>query len=143
MKDRQGMAITLGSMGRAQLGLGHWEQAKDCFHESLQLNRDVGDKFSIADSLEGLAAIDGRTAVNAATPDRLVRHAVRLCAAAESLRRQVGSPRPPVDREEFDRTVVLLHQQLHEEDFDAEWTIGQVLTLHQIVGEALEESHGD
>jgi DNA-binding NarL/FixJ family response regulator len=83
----------------------------------------VGDKWSIASCLEGLAGV----VVAEGEPV----WAARLWGAAETLRETVGAPIPPVERTDYERAVAVAHAKLGEQAFSAAWAEGRAMTLEQ------------
>jgi len=63
--------------------------------------------------------------------------AVRLFAAAETLREAIGLPRPPAFRGIYQRVTELARRTLGEESFAAAWAAGQALPLDEAITEAL------
>lgn len=48
LRDRKGMAISLGNLGRVQLQMGRFREALDCFRDDLALAREMGDLRGVA-----------------------------------------------------------------------------------------------
>ena len=46
--DRYGQADTLDSLGYTHHHLGHHDEATDCYRKSLDLFRDIGDRYKQA-----------------------------------------------------------------------------------------------
>jgi hypothetical protein len=65
--------------------------------------------------------------------------AARLLAAAASLRERLGTPLPPIERPEFERSVAAARTALGEPAFAAAWSAGQAMPVEQAVCVALEE----
>jgi hypothetical protein len=65
--------------------------------------------------------------------------AARLFGAAEALREAIGTPLPPADRAEHDRSVAAVRTALGEEAFAAAWAEGRALTLEHAVAFALAD----
>jgi hypothetical protein len=63
--------------------------------------------------------------------------AVRLLAAAEVLRNQIGSVIWPVDRPAHERHITEARAALGDAAFDAAWQAGRLLTWEQATDEAL------
>ena len=99
---REGEAWSLDLLGTVALREGRPERAEGLLRRSLELHRELGDRWRMASVLEGLAAV-ARAGV-------ALERAVRLDAAAARLREAIGTPVPPVeatDREE-ERAAVRL-----------------------------------
>jgi predicted ATPase/transcriptional regulator with XRE-family HTH domain len=95
----------------------------------------LGDQYAIAEALEHWAlahTVDGRPA-----------QAARLFAAACALRRQIGAPVPPIDRESVESGITAARTALDPDLFAAAWGYGEIqagLGLQQVVAMALENS---
>ncbi|MCI0696368.1 tetratricopeptide repeat protein, partial [candidate division KSB1 bacterium] len=92
-----GIANTLDLIGRQALGRNDDECATTCFHESMILNRDLGNKLGMAKVLIGF----GSLALAEGDPGR----SARLFAAAEALHQTIGAAMPAYERARFDREV--------------------------------------
>ncbi len=66
--------------------------------------------------------------------------AARLWGAAEALREVIGSPRPPNEREEYERGLATVREALGEEVFSAAWAEGRAMSLEQAIEYALQNS---
>jgi hypothetical protein len=104
---------------------GIYGAARARFEESLAICREVGDKRGTAQNLEGLAAL-------AVTQGQFER-AARLFRAAEALREAIGTPLPPADRVEHDRSVAAIRTALGEEAFAAAGAEGRAMSLDEAV----------
>jgi hypothetical protein len=109
---------------------GDYGTARALLEESLAINRELGDKWGIAQNLERLAAL----AVAQAQPAR----AARPFGTAEALREALGAPLPPVDGAEHDRSVAAVRTALGEEAFAAAWAEGREMSLEQSIDCALQ-----
>jgi predicted ATPase/Tfp pilus assembly protein PilF len=133
-----GIANTLDLIGRQALDrVGELTSSRDdderataCFHESMLLNRDLGNKLGLAKALIGF----GRLALTQGEPDR----SARLFAAAEALHQTIGAPIPPYERIQFDREVSHLRALLEEETFATNWNEGKNMAVEQAVSYALK-----
>ena len=83
---------------------------------------------------EDWAAIGGLTRVEIAKQD--YERATHLLAAAAALREASDNPVLASQREEFDRTMVALHQALDPERYAAAWAVGKAMTLEEAVAYA-------
>jgi predicted ATPase/class 3 adenylate cyclase len=127
-----GIATTLYHIGRqSRLAGNDGERATACFHESMILNRDLGNKLGMAKVLiefGGLALAKG-------DPDR----SARLFAAAEALHQSIGAPMPVSERMRFEREKARVQALLEEETFATTWNAGKNMTAEQAVIYALQE----
>jgi hypothetical protein len=131
--DRRGAANTLNNLGMAALELGDLASARSRNEESLAIRRELMDRWGITNSLEGLAAV---IAVSG-NP----RIAARLWGAAERLRNENSSPRPPNELPAYDRHVSTARIALGDGAvFDRAWQEGRALTVDQAMELALENS---
>ncbi len=129
--DLRGIALSLNNLGFVSSSQGDYSSARTFYEESLTIFREIGDRRSIALSLEVFARL-------AAKNSRSEQDAV-LWGAAEALRRQIGAPLPPDEREEHERDVAQMRQSLGEEAFSAAWVAGGAMTLEQAIALALEQ----
>ncbi len=130
-----GIANALYHIDRQSRFAGHDdERATACFHESMILNRDLGNKLGMAKALVefgGLALAKG-------DPDR----SARLFAAAEALYQTTGAPMPASERMRFEREVARVQALLAEETFVTTWNAGKNMTTEQAVIYALQGRKG-
>jgi class 3 adenylate cyclase len=92
--------------------------------------REFADRRGIAVFLEGLA----REAGVWGDAER----ATRLFAAAAALREELGTPRPPAERADYEAHVAATGEQLGPEAFAAAWLAGSTMTAEEAVAYALE-----
>jgi hypothetical protein len=90
---------------------GRPERAQGLLLRSLELHRELGDRWRMASVLEGLAAV-------ARARGELPR-SVRLDAAAERLRETIGTPVVPVEAAERDKDRAAVREALGEEAWAA------------------------
>jgi predicted ATPase/DNA-binding winged helix-turn-helix (wHTH) protein/Tfp pilus assembly protein PilF len=131
--DKRGTANTLNNLGMVALELGDLAAARAQNEESLAIRRELMDRWGITNSLEGLAAI---IAASGNSP-----RAARIWGAAERLRKENGSPRPPNEQPAYDRHVAAARNGSGDgAAFDRAWQEGHALTLEQAMELALEKS---
>jgi predicted ATPase/DNA-binding CsgD family transcriptional regulator/Tfp pilus assembly protein PilF len=123
MKWPQAACLTV--MARLAAAEGRAADAEDLFHQALALHSEVGDKAGVVEALEGLAELSGE--------DGDLRRAVRLLAAAQLLREQLGYVVPPVDRHRHERVVSSLRERLSAEEFASSWNDGLGLAMERAV----------
>jgi hypothetical protein len=87
--------------------------------------------------LEGIADALGRHSSPPAARPEEIRLAVRLVAAAGSLRLRVGAPCSAAEQLELDRIIAVLRGLLPAEGFRVEWDRGSAMTDAQAVEAAV------
>ncbi|HEU5440289.1 MAG TPA: helix-turn-helix domain-containing protein [Ktedonobacterales bacterium] len=123
------VAIITTLLGHLAHQQQHYVEALARYRESLVLLRPFATPTYTAWCLEGVAAVlatDGSSALG-----------TRLCAAASAFRARAGTPLPPVERDDFERTVAACRAALGEPAFRVEWSEGGALTLDAAITEAL------
>jgi predicted ATPase/DNA-binding CsgD family transcriptional regulator len=125
LDDRGGIALTLNNLAEAVRDQGDLSRATEYYEESLSLRAEQGDRAGIAESLAGVASVAARAGLN----DR----AVRLFAAADFLRNEIGVPLPPGDREKIEKTLASLRAQMNATSFNAAWDKGRLLTPNDAI----------
>jgi predicted ATPase/DNA-binding SARP family transcriptional activator len=121
--DKRGIAFSLQGMANVARLEGDHEEARALCQESLVIWRDLSDKRGIAECLETLAHI--------ASAQKQAERAAQLLGAAEALREAIGSPLPPAERSDYDRSVSAIRAALSKKDFATAWTQGRALTWEQ------------
>ncbi|HEU0285597.1 MAG TPA: LuxR C-terminal-related transcriptional regulator, partial [Nocardioidaceae bacterium] len=102
-------------------------RAQDLHHEALAIRIGAGLRTFYADSLDALAR---RAAGQESRPE-----AIRLLAASDRAREELGYPRPPVDMPDHEAVVESLRAAAAAE-FDALWAEGSALSLDEAVSYA-------
>ena len=128
---QQGIAISLHSLGNLAFERSDRKAAYTFFEESLDITRQIGDEQGIADLLERLA--------NVLVSDGQAARGAHLWGAADTLRKIIGAPLSPLEREQQEKEKAQARQELGEEAFSAAFAAGQALTWAQAVAEALEK----
>ncbi|HZP80237.1 MAG TPA: adenylate/guanylate cyclase domain-containing protein [Chthonomonadaceae bacterium] len=128
--DMLGMAFSLRDLAVIRMHLGDLAAARAHLMESLTLFGRLGNKLGLIRSLEGMAQL-------AAARQEAAR-AVRLFAAAESLREVYRLPLAPVDRPDYG-SVPGLRAALGEAAFASARAAGRAMSLEQAVAYAQEE----
>ncbi len=122
----------LGRVGliRAKLSAnqGDPQEAESLAHEALRLGREAGDQLGLVDALELLARLAAQQDSN--------KEAVRLWAAAESLRTALGYARFPVEQGSYEAAVAAAKEAIGAEEFAAAWTEGAKLSTEQAIAYA-------
>jgi tetratricopeptide (TPR) repeat protein len=128
--DREGIATALNQLGEIEMAQGDFRAARTRQEDSLARFKALGDRSGIAASLDALA----RIAVAAGEPER----ASRIWGAIERLREEIGTPRVPGDRQEYERAVAAARAAVDDDEaFDAAWQKGRAMKTAQIVDYAL------
>ncbi|HEX8141573.1 MAG TPA: tetratricopeptide repeat protein [Pyrinomonadaceae bacterium] len=122
---KEGIAWSLNIWGNVARRKQQFEPGKTMLRESLELHVELEDRWRVASVLESLGAIE----FEQQKPER----AVRLLGAAEALRAAVGTPLPPVEREERDRYLKLARAALGEEKLTLLWLEGRTMPVDQVI----------
>ncbi len=104
------------------------QEAESLAHEALNLGREAGDQLGLVDALELLARL-------VADQDSH-KEAVRLWAAAESRRSELGYARFPVDRGLHEAAVGAAKLALGADGFAAAWAEGATLSAEEAIAYA-------
>jgi predicted ATPase/DNA-binding CsgD family transcriptional regulator len=107
---------------------GDLHEAESSAHEALALGRDAGDQLGLVDGLELLARL--------AAQQESAKEAVRLWAAAESLRAELGYVRFPVEQGPYEAAVASAKQAVGPDVFAAAWAEGAKLSLEEAIAYA-------
>jgi predicted ATPase/DNA-binding CsgD family transcriptional regulator len=102
-------------------------RAEDLYHEALAVRVGARLRTFYVDSLDALAR---RAADQESHPE-----AIRLLAASDRAREEIGYPRPPVDTPDHEAVVESLRAAVGAE-FDVLWTEGSALSLDEAVSYA-------
>ena len=126
------MTWVLGRAARVRAELrarkGDLPDAESLAHKGLNLGLKAGDQLGLVDALELLARL--------ANQQESSKEAVRLWAAAESLRGDLGYARFPVDRGPHEAGVAAAKNALGAEKFGAAWAEGAKLSLEEAIAYA-------
>jgi tetratricopeptide (TPR) repeat protein len=141
MGNKSGIAWSLQNLGYLAQRQGEPRQAAALLEQSLSLFRELGNKMGIAECLEGLAGVAAGDQSRGKAAAGAVR-AVRLLAAADSLRSAVSTPLPPYRRADYDRDLYAARAQLGDAGFAAAWEAGRAMSGEQAVAYALGEGNG-
>jgi predicted ATPase/transcriptional regulator with XRE-family HTH domain/Tfp pilus assembly protein PilF len=125
----------LASLGYIALRQGNKAHAHTQFVEALECFSQVESVSGVAYTLEGLASL--------AVAQGQYERAVRLFTWADSVRRAIGDPRPPVEQADVDRDFTVIRSQLDEATIETARAKGRELTLEQAIAYALERSEID
>lgn len=120
---------TLRILGDALYESGELDQALTAYRESVEITRNEGDRRFLTNALAGIA--------NIATALRQPIRAVRLYAAVDRVRTEIGAGLEIWQRERYDRALARARSTLSGDRFDTEWGTGASLPLEQVISEAL------
>jgi len=126
---RFGIARSLGLLGQVALAEGRLDEGRVNLVESLQLHHDVGDRFELAASLEGLGAL--------AAAQSQPRHALHLAGAAAALREAAGNPLSQMDRMDLEDWLIPLKKAPGGVDVAMAWTTGRAMSADAAVALAV------
>ena len=130
ISDTRNIAAVLMNLGEVADRQDQRDEARALVREALALGHRLGDKEIVINCLEVL----GAEAASEGKPDRTM----RLLGAAEAHRAETGHTPLPLQREQVERTVLLLHAELEEEQVTTVRAEGRTMTLDQAVTYALE-----
>src|SRR5262249_33303621 len=128
--DEGAVAWALNELGRTRLAAGDPVAARPPLTESLRIRQGRADRFAVIGSLEAPARLR--------LQESQAGRAGQLLGAAEGLRQAVGTPLLRLAAEEHERVVAALREALGDERFARHWAEGQILTLEEAIGAALE-----
>ncbi len=117
------IAESLWLLARVAAVHGDYAIARARYEQSLAIAKEGNYKWNIAFYLEGLAGVVAAQGEPA--------WAAQLWGAAESLREVTGSPIPPVERADYERSIAAARNQLGEKSFAAAWAEGRTLAPEQ------------
>ena len=120
---RKGTAWLLSLLGKVVAEHGEYSTAYALYIEGLGIAREIGDMELIAPNLERLADV-------IAAQGESVR-AANLWGAAEALRKTIGAPIPPIEREGYKHSVAAARSKVGEKTFSTAWAEGRTMTLEQ------------
>jgi tetratricopeptide (TPR) repeat protein len=118
--------LNLGAVNRLS---GDFEQAKDLLQNAL--------KDSIVNDNKRSAVWCIKEFGNLACAQKQWRRGIRLLAAAENIRKDLGISFNPADPEDFDRDTGAARLALGDEEFEAHWLAGSALKYENAISEAL------
>jgi predicted ATPase/DNA-binding CsgD family transcriptional regulator len=130
--DRGGIATSKLQMGYVALGRQSYTLALDHFREALVAHRDLGVQEQVAETLEAIALLGSATA----QPD----FAVRLFAAADTLRTRLQTPLRPGERNQIERAMDSLRRTLGDDMVISIWNAQHGVPIDAAIQEALESS---
>jgi non-specific serine/threonine protein kinase len=129
--DRMAESVVLYNLGKIAELSDDVALAESRYGESLTLFHAARNLPGVAACLEQIAALTGQRG------DDLL--AVRLLAAADTLRTATGAAREPVDHGEYERELGDVKARLGEAAFTAAWAEGAAWSADEAVARALGE----
>ena len=115
--------------------LRHWgdlEGALVIYQRMLVEWRDLGHRAAMANILENIAFVD-RLQHN---PTR----AVQLLGAAERIREEIDQDMLRPEREEYEREVAVLKEEMSEQELENLWAAGRSLSTDDVINLAMEQA---
>jgi predicted ATPase/DNA-binding XRE family transcriptional regulator len=128
--DRQSCATCFTDLGDAAVAVGDLTGASVAYHQGLVLARDVADRRRIFLLIRAVAAL-------AALQDEPVR-AIRLAAAADRARKELGARSAPQSAAVVERLLVRARGALTSEQITSAELIGSGMTLERALEYALD-----
>jgi predicted ATPase/DNA-binding CsgD family transcriptional regulator len=137
--DRRQVAFILNSLGDTAFDAGRHEEARTRYTAALPTLQEVVTPWGIAWCLEGLADL--------AVVSGDAQQAIRMLAAATTLREATTLPVPPVHRARRERIVATARRELGAASYAEAWAAGQAMSLDEVIAEALRtpaapDAHG-
>jgi predicted ATPase/serine/threonine protein kinase len=127
--DKRGVASLLTDMGDLACERGDYSAARQFYEEGLVIFGELGDVRGIAQVFEACA----RMAVARDRPER----ALRLVAAAATLREEFGAPLSPDDESKLKCSLDLIRQTLGQAASGVAWTEGRAMPTEKAIQYAL------
>lgn len=130
--DKRGIARCFYGLGQVSLARGEYDDALAHFKKGLEISADLGDRFFIANFLEYMAgAIAGKGCYEVAA---------RFMGGAAALRDLIEGPMAPVAVPVYQRNLALIRANLAPARFEETWGSGNVISIKELLKEALEWS---
>jgi predicted ATPase len=130
LDEKRGTAFALFQLGKVALSRNDCDRATSLFLESLALRRQLGEKSAVLESVEGLARVAAVTGAAAL--------AVRVFAATETHRQELGLPIPTSYAKEHEQFIATARAALDETTFKDASSRGTELTLDLAIEEVVE-----
>jgi non-specific serine/threonine protein kinase len=127
--DEANAAVQLALLGMLAAGAGELGRAEERLDEALVLARDLRDPRVAAHATEGLAWVVAATAQPTT--------AARLLGAADAMFAAAGTSLAHAQRADHERVSNVARATLGEAGFAAVWGAGSLLSLDEVVAEAL------
>jgi predicted ATPase len=130
LSDQRIVGLALIQLGAISADEGRLDDALRMFAESLEVTHGIGVRVEIPDILSRFAAVLARTGDTEAT--------VRVLAASEALREEIGSTSLPFAAKRNEETLVAVRADLDEAAFRDAWERGRTLSVDEAISLALE-----
>ena len=140
LSDPQRIARSLIAVAKLETLQSNYTAARAHFEESLSLSR-VGHMFNIISGLEGLAQLAAAQGTDDSSREQAL-WAARLWGAAEALRDKLDAPLPPVERQEYQRSIDAARRRLGGEAFTAAWAVGRSMSPEQALSRSASAAEG-
>jgi predicted ATPase len=126
---RRGVATTTQNMGLVAQRIGDYPRARALFCDALRIRHDLGLQRGYAYSFEFIGRID--------EIEERYERAVKLLAAADTLRVRIGAPLDPATQKENVDALTRARARLGDVAFELEWSKGATMTTEQAIALAL------
>lgn len=110
---------------------GEIQRAFSLFEDSIRNTQKAGFMIALIYAMEGLASLN----VNQEQPER----AAQLFAWADTMRKEISNPRPPVEQNSVEKDLEIIHSQIDDAAFEKLWDEGSKLTTEEAIDLALKE----
>jgi predicted ATPase len=131
LSDHWGMARSYTDLGYLACEEAAHDTAAALFEKALRVHMELGHMRGVAAALDGLACLAVRQASHA--------RALALAGAAGELRRAVGAPLRPDERETLERSLAPAWRACGAEDGRAFWASGSEMPREEAIRFALEK----
>ncbi len=130
--DIMGYAQTLHNLAEVEYNEGNYATARQHVEESLAILRDLEDRSKVTNTLTLLGMITKE--------QHDYEQAARLLAAADRIRKEMGTPLPPTSADEVNSIIEEVHNVLDEHTFRTAWADGQAMSCEKATAYALEHA---
>jgi predicted ATPase/DNA-binding XRE family transcriptional regulator len=123
LDDRRSIGITLHNLGELTQLQGDLKKAEDLYRQSMAVVREIDDKWltvHVLMTIGSLSAVQGRQ-----------ERAVRILAAVDALRREIGFDFQAHTLADYERAVEQARESLTAERFEAAWLRGSAMSLEE------------
>lgn len=128
--DQLGFSVFLQTRADLARAKQDYRLASVLYKDSLRSRTEIGDKVGIIECIEGLASI--------AIVEGQAELAVRLFAAAQSFRKNIGVPLPPAEEGGYKSEVHNARNHMTGKDFETVWDEGARMKTDELVELGLE-----
>ncbi len=133
--DRYMYTAERADQGHVLRQKGHLYEALAVYRETIHLWQELGQHAAIAHELECIAFIAFTLGRNGEAV--CLEEAARLLGAAEALRESIHSSMTPMERREYETTLVELRAAINPAAFERAWAEGRGLSMEQAVEDSL------